>query len=183
MSADAASLGLRPGSPGTFVADGPVVRLPDGAIEFLKAEAAKSERKRVRFNAHPDSKDLLHEMIIVLDRATYVQPHKHLAKMESFHVIEGEAQVVLFDDAGRVTDVVELGPAGSGRCFFYRLRAPVFHTVVIHSPCLVIHETTNGPFKPEETVYADWSPAEKDGPAAISAYLADLKPRISAIRP
>jgi cupin fold WbuC family metalloprotein len=131
-------------------------------IEALKLIAMKTRRHRARICAHPDTADALHEMLIYHPRGAYVPPHRHPGKSESFHVIEGEADVVLFDDEGKVKEVIEMGPFGSGKCFFYRLNRSAYHTLVIQTHHFVFHETTNGPFRREDTVFAPWAPAEDD---------------------
>ena len=122
---------------------------------------------------HKDSEETLHEMLIVLGRDTYVRPHRHGNKSESFHVVEGALTVVIFADDGAVNDVIRLGEYRSGRKFFYRLAEPAFHTILVESASAVIHETTNGPFDREATEYAVWAPAEGDE-QAVKEYLDEL---------
>ena len=74
-------------------------------------------RSRIRLCAHPDVNDTLHEMLIVHEKGTYVRPHKHLNKTESVHIIEGSVDVVIFDDDGNITDVIQMGDYKSGRNF------------------------------------------------------------------
>ena len=57
---------------------------------------------------HRDLNDLLHEMIIVIDKNSYIRPHKHLWKSESFHLIYGEADIVIFNDYGEIVNIIEL---------------------------------------------------------------------------
>ena len=86
-------------------------------------------------------------MLIVHERGAYVRPHKHPAKTESTHIIEGLVDVVLFEDDARIERVISMGDYASGRAFYYRMDVPVFHTLIIRSDVLVFHETTNGPFE------------------------------------
>jgi cupin fold WbuC family metalloprotein len=153
-------------SPEVLIADEDVIKAARSDVEFLKKRTPATARRRARFCAHKSGDEPIHEMLIVLMRGTYIRPHKHLAKVESFHIIEGEADVVLFDDEGNTTEIVRMGDYASGRNFYYRLSRPMYHTVVLRSELVVIHETTNGPFKPEETIFAPWSPDEKDETAA-----------------
>lgn len=143
-------------------ADDAIVRVARPDIILLKEGAERNRRKRIRLCAHRDMEDSLHEMLIVHTRDTYVRPHKHLGKCESFHVIEGVADVVVFEDDGAIADVIPLGDYASGRAFYYRLTRPWFHTVLIRSDVLVFHETTNGPFRRADTVFAGWAPEEND---------------------
>ena len=158
-------------SPEVLLAEGPVSCLGRNDIERVKAMALASPKRRARICAHPDNDDTLHEMLIVTAKGAYFQPHKHLGKSESFHMIEGRLSVVFFDDEGAVSDTVHLGGSEDDRSFYYRLSAPLFHTVITETDLAVFHETTNGPFQPEDTVYAPWAPSEKDSEEITKGYL------------
>jgi len=142
-------------------------------IAFLKEEAQLNERKRIRLCTHRDVGDLLHEMIIVHTKDTYVRPHKHLNKVESFHVIEGRANVILFDDNGHIIQIVEVGAYQSNQAFYYRVADPLYHTLMIETGQFVFHETTNGPFRSTDTVFAPWAPKESNK-HAVKVFMRDL---------
>ena len=164
---------------GVYLATEAVPRITAEHLRGLVAVAASLPRQRARICLHRSDAAPIHEMVIALGRETYVQPHRHRGKSESFHVIEGRCDVVLFDDVGEISDVISLGEPGSGLPFLYRIATPIFHTLVIRTPFFVIHETTNGPFIPEETDYAAWAPSEGD--AAARDYAAGLLRRVEAI--
>jgi cupin fold WbuC family metalloprotein len=164
---------------GVYLATEAVPRITREHLRGLVKIAAALPRKRARICLHHTSDTPIHEMVIALGRETYVQPHRHRNKSESFHVIEGRCDVVLFDDAGEIAEVISLGEPGSRLPFLYRIATPIYHTLVIRTPFFVIHETTNGPFIPEETEYAAWAPSERDA-AAASAYAAELMERVNA---
>jgi cupin fold WbuC family metalloprotein len=161
-----------------YAAEG-LVTLDAEAVAQLKRDAKRNPRRRIRLCAHASVDDRLHEMLIVHERDCYVRPHKHLAKSESFHVIEGEVDVVIFDDTGSVADVIQMGTFDSGRPFFYRLAEPTFHTLLIRSPVLVFHETTNGPFRREETVFAPWAPDDSK-PDDVRRFLSGLNDAVAS---
>jgi cupin fold WbuC family metalloprotein len=145
-----------------FQAEGGVVQVRTGDLADILASASISPRKRSRLCAHPGPDDRLHEMMIVLDRETYIRPHRHANKSESFHMIAGE-----------LDQIIPLGPYGSTRCFYYRLAEPVYHTVMIRTLQAVFHETTNGPFNRDDADFAPWAPA--DGDPTVSVYLHQLR--------
>lgn len=141
-----------------FISRHPIVRWGSEEIAFLKQQVLLAPRGRTRVCAHKSSSDSLHEMLIALRSGFYIQPHKHPAKNESFHVIEGVADVVIFTDSGEVSEVVHLGPADGTRPFFYRLPKNLFHTVIVRSELLIVHETTDGPFEASQTYPAPFAP-------------------------
>jgi cupin fold WbuC family metalloprotein len=142
-------------------------------IEELVARSQGNARKRIRICAHRDAADPLHEMLIVHARDTYVRPHKHPGKSESFHVVAGLVDVIILDDEGRLFKIIPLGEYASGRAFFYRLSEARYHTLRIQSEIVVFHETTNGPFHRGDTVFAPWAPLETEA-EAVRAYLQSL---------
>jgi cupin fold WbuC family metalloprotein len=171
----------RPFNAEVLYPDEAVVKLTRTDLDRLKHQALANQRKRMRLCAHRSTDDALHEMLIVHTPETYVRPHKHRQKSESFHVIEGHGDVILFDDAGQIVDLVPMGPYSGGACFYYRLADPYYHSLVIRSPLFLFHETTNGPFDPSHTIFAPWAPPEGDRPA-VGNYLKQLDEAIATYR-
>lgn len=143
-----------------FYADEDIIRVDKEDIEFLKQRALKNERKKSRLCIHKDVNDKIHEMIIVHTHDTYVRPHKHLNKPEAFHIVEGEADVVLFDEKGKIIQLISMGEYSSGKEFYYKISEPRYHTLLIKSDIIVFKETTSGPFKKEDTIFAQWAPED-----------------------
>jgi cupin fold WbuC family metalloprotein len=174
-------MNLRKESEEVYIALDPIVRLGSDEVAFLKGIASRSPRRRARICAHKSNDDKLHEMLIAIAGDSYIRPHKHFGKSESFHIVEGMVDVAVFDDAGKLLDVVELGAPGSGRRFFYRLSESAFHTLVIRSDFLVMHEVTNGPFDPKQSAAAAFAPEESDRPGA-QAYMQKVAAEVERFR-
>ena len=153
-----------------FIATDEIVRFDRDAIRFLKEQAQTSARGRSRICAHKHPENSLHEMLIAISFESYIRPHRHENKVESFHLIEGEADIVIFSNDGDVRDVIHLGDPGN---FYYRLDTPSYHTLVVRSPLLVIHEVTNGPFDSNASDFASFSPEE--GAEGAQKYIDELK--------
>ncbi len=143
-------------------------------IASLKKMAMVNPRKRIRLCSHRSVEDTVHEMLIIHTKETYVRAHKHLHKSESFHLIEGSVDVLLFDDNGQLRQVVEMGDYSSGKQFYFRMDGPVYHTLIINSDFIVFHETTQGPFVRTDTVFAPWAPEEKDV-STVKIFMDQLK--------
>lgn len=152
-------MNLKAQSQNVMVLDGNPGFLEFDTISQLKELADASPLKRARICLHKSADESIHEMLIVLARGVYIRPHRHINKTESFHLVEGRASAVFFDDAGNVTERLKLGRS-LGHTFIYRIEAPVFHTQVVHSKHLVFYEVTRGPWVPGETEYASWAPEE-----------------------
>jgi len=150
-----------------------VVKVGREELDLLKERAKNNKRHIMRICAHPNTEDTLHEMFIAIQQGAYIRPHRHLNKSESFHVIEGTVDVVLFNDNGSVTQINRVADLASGGTFYHRVSDPFYHTLLVRSEYLVFHEITNGPFKQEHTEYAPWAPTERDV-ARVRAYYSEL---------
>ena len=156
-----------------FYAGGDIVALSAADLVFLKQQAERNPRKRARLCTHLDVSDPLNEMIIVNLHDTYVRPHKNTNKPKSFRMLEGIMDVVVFNDAGEVTGVTRLGPYESGHPSYFRLHQTRFHTLRTVTPLGLFQETTRGPFVAGDTVFAEWSPEDKD-PVAAARFLEQM---------
>lgn len=147
-------------------------------VTFLKREVHQTPDKRMRICAHADSTETLHEMMIAVSKESYVRPHKHLNKSESFHLIEGGLDVIVFDDMGNIMQIIPMGNYTSGKTFFYRLSKPAYHTILLKTELVIFHETTNGPFSQAETVYPSWAPCAQEK-GAVDLFLFNLSNKIA----
>ena len=148
-----------------YYLDRPGIPVGDADLDELVRLAAGNPRKRARLCTHAGPDSLLQEMFIVHEKSCYVRPHRHLDKEECVTVHRGEADIVLFDDDGNVTEVIRLGGRDSGRPFSCRMLLGVYHMFLIRSDVLVFSEATTGPFNRGKMVFAPWSPDE-DGDVA-----------------
>lgn len=145
-------------------------------IESLKQKALANKRNRVRLCTHTDTDHPVHEMLIVHAKGNYIPPHRHIDKSESFHVIEGTADLYFFDEEGEIIKVITMGDDKSGKNFYYRVSKSVYHTLIVTSDIFVFHETTKGPFIPSETIFGKWAPHEDDT-EAVKVYMDSLVQR------
>jgi cupin fold WbuC family metalloprotein len=161
-----------------YLASGDPVAVDAELIAFIKEKALASPLGRARLCCHGGAEAPLHEMLIALAGESYLRPHRHREKSESFHVIAGSADLVLFEPDGRVASAVSLGDIASGLPFYYRISAPRYHALLVRSDIFIFHETTNGPFRREATEYAPWSPGA-DKTVAVAQFLSGLKKTVA----
>lgn len=161
-------------SPEVLVCKGDISLAGKSIIKKLKLLASKSPKKRARFCAHQNNQDSIHEMLIVLKEGTYIQPHAHQGKTESFQVIEGQAEILIFDDKGAIKKRIVISGEDPVHPFYYRLNTNYFHTVVVKSEYFTFFETTNGPWNPNQSIYAHWAPSEDAPDDIVTKYLYSL---------
>ncbi len=160
-----------------YQAEDKIVGFTNLDIAFLKDKLVHTGLKRIRICAHKNTEDTLQEMIIAFARGSYIRPSKHLGKEESIHVLEGTANFVFFNPNGKIIQVVPIGDPSTGLQEYVRTPVEVFHTVLITSDFFVVQETTQGPFKREDTVFADWGP-EDSNVCEVEKYMAELSKQI-----
>ncbi len=164
-----------------YLAEGPIARLGQEDVLLLRQGAADSPRGRVRINVHPSEDDMLHEMFIAIRQDSYIRPHLHPGKSEAFHIVQGEVDIVVFQEDGSVREVVPLGDGHSGRAFYYRMSQPFFHTLLIRSDILIVHEITTGPFLRGGTRFAPFAPEEGDA-GGVAHYLRQLQSQVASLK-
>ncbi|MGY4257804.1 cupin fold WbuC family metalloprotein [Bradyrhizobium sp. USDA 4516] len=169
-------------SAGVFLAEGPICSIGQDELDMLKAALPASPKRHVRINPQPNAEDGVIESIFAFDRNTYIRPHKHPGRSEAYHIIAGEMDAVLFSDAGEIKRIVRLGPLGDKHPFYYRLTAPIFHTVIIRSDILLMHEIVEGPRGPGATEWAEFAPDADREPEKSQAYHAALLQRVAALQ-
>lgn len=157
----------------TFFATGEVIEISHKDLTQLKRAAMQDPLRRARLCLHHDHSDKVQEMVIAFCRSSYVRPHRHVDKSESFHVIEGDLAVVFFDDSGHVTRQIKMSQYGNGQTFLYRLSTSLWHMALPLSEFVIIHETTPGPFIKDEREFATWAPDEADADG-IKVFLTSL---------
>lgn len=143
------------------------VHVITGALFDAVTEKARgSARRRMNHNFHAGAADNPQRMLNVSLEGTYIQPHRHLEppKAESFLVLEGEADVFVFDDRGAVTARYRLGREG---VWGVDLPAGTWHTILPRTARAVCYEVKPGPWEPAtDKEFAPWAPREGDAAAA-----------------
>ena len=163
-----------------FTQDG-MTTLNQLKINEFKKLASENSRRRVRLCTHGRDDSQLHEMFILFEHGTYIRPHKHIGKSESVHIVEGAFDMILFSDSGEVENVIRMGDYSSGKEFYFRSDKPVYHSYIIRSSVVIIHETTTGPFDRTQTIFADWAPQDEDNPA-VRLFVSQLERKVSEIK-
>jgi len=144
--------------PSVFFNKDEILEVQEEWLSRLKNEAKREPRRRARLCLHMVPEDSIQEMLIVLCNDALVRPHCTLNKTESFHVVEGELRMIMFDDQGNVTRRFDMGPLGSGKPFMARFASSPWYTYKPLSEFIVIHEITRGPFDPSGTAFPVWAP-------------------------
>jgi cupin fold WbuC family metalloprotein len=150
----------------------PAVKLITGALfDSVAALAANPPLLRMNHNFHSGPGDNPHRFLNVLLHGTYIRPHRHAnpPKAESFLVLEGAADVIIFDDDGAITRRYRLGcDSPEGRLWGVDVLPGVWHTILPRTARVVCFEVKPGPWDPAtDKDFAKWAPAERDPSAGV----------------
>ena len=123
-----------------------VQKISQKLFDEVTARAAESGRRRMNHNFHSGPGDNPHRFLNILLRGTYVRPHRHIdpPKDETFLVLEGRAEALIFDDTGRITERHLLG-GDSDRIWGVDISAGVWHTLIAITDRAVCFEVKPGP--------------------------------------
>lgn len=134
-------------------------------IREMVAEAGRQPRRRTHHNVHESPDDLVQRYVIAAREDSYFRPHRHPIRWEFAIVIQGLFDVIVFDDDGRVTQRVALGPGADTVGF--ELPPRIWHSWVPMTDDAVFAEVKQGPYDPKTAAeFAPWSPAEGTPEAA-----------------
>ena len=138
----------------------------------LAAKSALAPRLRCNLNMHSELADPIQRMINAGHPGSYVRPHRHgTGRWESFALLQGAVAVLCFDDAGQVTERVELRAGGT---LVAEIPGGVWHAIAFLEPGSAVFEIKPGPYQPAtDKDFASWAPHENvSNSAAMEAWLA-----------
>ncbi|OHB30184.1 MAG: hypothetical protein A2X84_07110 [Desulfuromonadaceae bacterium GWC2_58_13] len=148
-------------------------------LDALSLAARKSPRLRKNHNLHVSYDDPCQRLLNAVEPGSYIRPHRHLefAKPECFVLLRGRMTVLIFNDDGRIEQIVPLS-VGAG-CQGIDIPSGFWHSMVSLVPGSIFFETKPGPYHPlSDKDFAPWAPAE--GSPEAGDYLKALE---SAVRP
>ena len=88
-------------------------RIDNKLIDQVVANAKESPRLRMNYNFHPELTDPVQRLINALEPWTYIRPHKHTTKEESFVLLRGTVldRTYKSGDSIEAADIENLAPA------------------------------------------------------------------------
>lgn len=142
-------------------------------LHALAAKAAQAPRLRAHLNVHEHLDAAVQRLFIATEPGTYMRPHRHAEahKWEFFVVLQGRLDLLIFDDAGRVTQRIVMAPAGIAAATpAVEIPPNTWHAYVCMQAGTIGLEVKQGAYVPTpEHDFAPWSPAENT--AGVADYL------------
>lgn len=155
-------------------------------LSKLSADAKRNCRRRQHQNLHSTYEEPFQRLFNAIEPESYIRPHRHCSdsKDELLIAIRGLMALLIFDDDGRVLQIVYFGVdsvADSGVdsvAAGVEVPPKIWHTVIALEPGSVLFEGKCGPFDlchPKDL--APWAPAEATDSAM--EYLNELKKKLN----
>lgn len=135
--------------------------ISDELLDGVTSEAQASPRLRMNYNFHASLDAPIHRLLNALEPGTYLPPHRHTDKEETYVVLRGSLLAFFYDDSGNITEKVDLNP--SAGVYGLEIPAGTWHSIISLETGTVIFEIKSGPYRPlpPEDI-APWAPAPSD---------------------
>jgi cupin fold WbuC family metalloprotein len=128
-------------------------------LDALTERAAAASRLRMNHNLHPSPDAAVQRLMIAMEPATYVRPHRHPQSWELLIPLRGQFLFVAYDEADNRLWQHLLG--GKGGLVAFEFEAGTWHTVAALEPGSVIFEVKEGAYLPVAPEHAaQWAPEE-----------------------
>ena len=136
-----------------------MIKITSELIDTVIAQARLSPRRRMNYNFHPELSDPVQRLLNALEPWTYIRPHKHTTKEESFVLLRGTVLAVAFNDDGTIRDHAIL--SSKTGILGIEFEENSFHMLTSLETGSAVYEIKEGPFVPHtEGSSAPWSPKE-----------------------
>jgi len=136
-----------------------MIKITTELIDKITAQARISPRLRMNYNFHTELNDPVQRLLNALEPWTYIRPHKHTTKEESFVLLRGKVLAVVFNADGTIRDYTVM--CLSTGILGVEFEENSFHMLTSLESGSVVYEIKEGPFIPHtEGSSAPWAPLE-----------------------
>jgi cupin fold WbuC family metalloprotein len=136
-----------------------MIKINEQLIESVIEKARTSPRKRMNYNFHPELSDPVQRLLNALEPWTYIRPHRHATKEESFVLLKGKVLAVVFNDDGSIRDYAVLSHESG--VLGVEFEENCYHMLTSLQTGSVVYEIKEGPFVAHsEDTSAAWAPRE-----------------------
>lgn len=149
----------------------------ESLFDTLGVQAKCTARRRKNFDFHAFAGHPAQRFLNAIEPGSYFRPHRHLEplKDETFVILRGAVGILLFDDAGEVTEKAIM--RAHGTMVGANVPGRMFHSLVCLEPGSILFESKAGPYDPAtDKDWAPWAPA--DDTPGVPAYLSKLRAEV-----
>jgi cupin fold WbuC family metalloprotein len=138
-------------------------------LQALTLKAQNSERLRTNLNIHEAPDAAVQRLFLAFEPDTYIRPHRHpeAHKWELFIVLQGELELLIFNDGGDIVERTMLSPDATR---VVEIPPGTWHSYLCREPGTIALEVKQGEYLPtKEHDFLPMSPAENT-PQAVTYY-------------
>ena len=130
------------------------MKITQALLDKLTAEAKASPRLRMNYDLRNSASDGSQRMLNAIEPGSPLPIHRHMKSSETVVCLRGHLCELFYNDAGEVTEVIDLMPGGE--CVALNIPIGQWHTVRALESGTVIMEVKDGPYEPtgEEDILA-----------------------------
>ena len=115
-------------------------------LNNVSTQAKAFSRLRMNYNFHQSLEDKCPRFLNAVEPGTVVPIHRHRKSSETVVCLRGHLREVFYNDAGEVTEVIDLTPGSD--CVALNIPIGQWHTVEVLESGTVIMEVKDGPYEP-----------------------------------
>ena len=129
--------------------------IDQNVLDGLTAQAKASPRLRMNLDLRNSPADGSQRMLNAMEPGTPLPIHRHRKSSETVVCLRGHLREIFYNDAGEVTEVIDLVPGGT--CVGLCIPIGQWHSVEVLESGTVIMEVKDGAYEPlgEEDVMGE----------------------------
>ncbi len=122
------------------------MKITRALLDDLTAKAKASPRLRMNYDLRNSSDDGSQRMLNSIEPGSPLPIHRHMKSSETVVCLRGHLRELFYNDAGEVTEVIELAPRSD--CAVLNIPIGQWHTVRALESGTVILECKDGKYEP-----------------------------------
>jgi hypothetical protein len=124
----------------TYVATNPIVAVGRSDLHRFAVAAHKTGGGALKLLTSPSTPSKIVETFVIYSRESFHLPSALPTQDSSIQILEGEADLFIFDHSGRIVHTVPLGPGNSDPVFYCRIPANHCRHLLLKSDTVITHE-------------------------------------------
>lgn len=122
------------------------VKITQALMDSLTEQAKASPRLRMNLDLRNGPSDGSQRMLNAMGPGTPLPIHRHMKSSETVVCLRGHLREVFYNDAGEVTEVIDLAPGSD--CVALNIPLGQWHSVEVLESGTIIMETKDGAYEP-----------------------------------
>ena len=122
------------------------MKITQALLDSLTEQAKASPRLRMNMDLRNSAEDQSQRMLNAIEPGSQLPIHRHVKSSETVVCLRGHLREVFYNDAGEVTEVIDLAP--NSECVALNIPIGQWHTVEVLESGTIILESKDGAYQP-----------------------------------